>query len=362
MEKNMRSARFVLFTLVIIMVFASGCVMEHEAEIDTLMLDFSGDIPGASVMVVRDGKPVFAKGYGLAMLDGKTPVTTKTNFRLASVTKQFTAMCIMQLIEQGKLGFDTTLCDIFPDFPAYGRTVTVHHMLQHSSGLISYESLMAEDETEQVHDDDVFAMMAAQDSTYFSPGSAYRYSNSGYAVLAMIVEKISGMSFPDYLRENIFKPLDMKNTVAFVKGVNTVPHRSFGYAKDDGGFIFSDQSSTSAVLGDGGIYSSVEDLFRWDQALYTDKLVSAGMLGNAFTKGVLTDGTELGYGYGWEVGAFNGHRRIMHMGGTCGFSTTIQRFPDERLTIIILTNRAGAGIKPVGENIAALFLEGGGDK
>lgn len=356
-ESGLKNILCVCVLLIFCIIAFSGCRMEHESEIDALFEAYSGDAPGAAVMVIRDGRPVVVKGYGLADLDTKTPVSCATNFRLASVSKQFTAMSIMQLVEKGALTFESTLCDIFPGFPTYGHTITLEHLLQHTSGLPSYESLMSEDATEQLHDDDVLRMMSQQDSTYFEPGTVYRYSNSGYAVLAMIVEKLSGRAFPDYLKVNIFQPLGMDNSIAFVDGVNTVPTRAFGYAEDDGSFVFSDQSLTSAVLGDGGIYTSLEDLYLWDQALYTEKLVKRDMMAKAFTSGLLKDGVSSNYGFGWRVDEYNGHKRFWHTGGTCGFSTVIQRYPDERLTVIVLTNRRGVDMKALGESVMELFVD-----
>jgi CubicO group peptidase (beta-lactamase class C family) len=184
----------------------------------------------------------------------------------------------------------------------------------------------------------------------------YDFEKTFYAVLTMVVEKISSQSFTKFLQENIFKPLGMKNTVAYEKGISTVKNRAMGYRQEGGKFIFSDQSLTSAVLGDGGIYSSVEDLFKWDQALYTEKLVKQETLVAAFTPGVLSDGKVLDYGLGWQLGEFNGHRRVMHGGSTSGFRNVIQRYLDDKLTVIILTNRAGPEVAPLADKLAELFM------
>lgn len=330
---------------------------DKTAPVDQLFSSYNGkDTPGAVVLVIKNGKPIFQKAYGRANLEDKTPVTLATNFRLASVTKQFTAMCIMKLVQSGRLEYDHNLQQIFPEFPAYGRDVTIRHLLQHTSGLIAYENLIPDTATIQVRDKDVLKMMMAQDSTYFPPGLQYRYSNSGYAVLAMVVEKTSGQSFALFLQENIFKPLGMKNTVAYEKGISTVKHRALGYRQEEGRFVFSDQSLTSAVLGDGGIYSSVEDLFKWDQALYTEKLVKQETLAAAFTSGVLRDGKSLDYGFGWRIDQVNGQRRLWHTGSTSGFRNVIQRYPEARLTVIILTNRAEPEVSPLADKLVEMFL------
>jgi CubicO group peptidase (beta-lactamase class C family) len=338
-------------------VFALGFNANKTAQVDQLFSSYNAkDTPGAAVMVIKNGKPIFKRAYGLANLEEKTPVKLATNFRLASVTKQFTAMCIMMLVQSDRLGYDHNLQQIFPEFPAYGQNITIRHLLQHTSGLIAYEDLIPDTATVQVLDKDVLRLMIAQDSTYFPPGAQYRYSNSGYAVLAMVVEKISGKSFAQFLHDDIFKPLDMKNTVAYEKGLSTVKHRAMGYRQEKGQFVFSDQSLTSAVLGDGGIYSSVEDLFKWDQALYTEKLVKKETLAAAFTPGALAEGKILDYGFGWRIDQYHGQRRLWHTGSTSGFRNVIQRYPEANFTVIILTNRAEPDVGPLADKLADLFL------
>lgn len=336
--------------------FASGDRMNPTERVDRLFAGYAGTQPGAAVLVIRNGAPVFKQAYGLANLETNLPVETQTNFRLASVSKQFTAMCIMLLVERGKLTYETSLQEVFPGFPSYGRGLTVRHLLQHTSGLIDYEDLIPDTATVQVLDRDVLGMMQAQNSTYFKPGEKFRYSNSGYAVLAMIVEKLSGQSFAQFLAQNIFVPAGMKNTIAYEQGVSEVAHRAMGYRVENGSAIFSDQSLTSAVLGDGGIYSSVEDLFKWDRILYTNQLVSAATLAQAFTPGTLNDGTKTTYGFGWFVEEYRGHQRVRHSGSTCGFRNELQRYPEDKLTVIILTNRAEPEVVELANQVADVFL------
>jgi CubicO group peptidase (beta-lactamase class C family) len=333
-----------------------ACTGSTDQKIDAILSAYQGDVPGASLIVIKNGQPLLKRNYGLANLAKKTPITSATNFRLASITKQFTAMCIMMLIEQGKLKYDTSLQEVFPAFPDYGKHITIKQLLQHSSGLVAYEDVLPDSVTRQVLDTDVLQMMKAQDSTYFEPGFKHRYSNSGYAVLAMIIEKLSGRSFATFLADNIFMPLKMDATVAFQDGISEVENRAFGYAATDSGFIFKDQSRTSAVLGDGGIYSSINDLYKWDQALYTGKLVSKSTLQKAWTPQKLEGTPDNIYGFGWRIDSLDGHRRLHHNGATSGFRNSIQRFPDDSLTVILLTNRSGPSVFPLLENIAQLLL------
>jgi len=328
-----------------------GCIETSEEKVDSLFRSYSHQgKPGAAVLVIKEGQPLLVKLYGLANLQNKTPVTAKTNFRLASVTKQFTAMCIMLLKEHGKLKYETTLSEIFPEFPDYGKTIAIENILQHTSGLIAYEDLVSDTVSVQVLDKDVFRLMTEQDSTYFTPGSQYRYSDTGYAILVQIIEKVSGVSFAEFLKEQIFEPLKMSGSIAYQKGISEVPQRAYGYAVSDSGIFDSDQSAYSAVLGDGGIYSSLDDLFKWDQALYTDKLISQKERELAFTPNLKT------YGFGWRINEYQGHRRMHHTGSTSGFRNVIQRFPDDQFTVIILTNRKEPGVAPLANQLVDMYL------
>jgi len=215
---------------------------------------------------------------------------------------------------------------------------------------LDYESLIPGGFEGQVRDADVLTFITGTDSLYFPPGTDYRYSNTGYALLALIIEAKSGHSFPDFLRTRIFEPLGMDGSVAFIDGVNEVANRAFGYSVKGDEVGFSDQSQTSAVLGDGGIYSSLNDLYRWDQALYGDGLVSDSLMTLVFTPG-LSD-----YGFGWRIDTHQGHLRYGHTGSTRGFRTVIHRYPDAELTVVILTNRNGPAVADLAERVAAGYL------
>src|SRR5436309_14187496 len=255
-----------------------------EKVVDALFHDFDRpDAPGAAAIVIKEGTPLFAKGYGLADLEKKIPCTANTNFRLASVTKQFTAMAVLILAEQVKLSLEDYLPKLFPDFPGYGKTISLHHLLTHISGLPDYEDHIPDGITIPLSDRDVLFILRQQNKTDFPPGAQFHYSNSAYALLALIVESVSGKTFPAFVKEKIFDPLCMTNSIAYVPGLSCVPNRAYGYVNGTNGWELSDQSVTSAVLGDGGIYSSVADLFKWDLALYTEKLISLKMLADAFT-------------------------------------------------------------------------------
>jgi len=328
--------------------------------LDALFQDFNRpNSPGASVMVIQRGKVVVAKGYGLANLEDKTPCRPDTNFRLASVTKQFTAMAALILAERKKLSLDERLTDVFPEFPAYGREISLRQLLNHTSGLLDYEDLIPKGTDIPVLDQDVLRLLLQQEKTYFPPGTEYRYSNSAYALLALVVEARSGNTFPYFLQKNIFRPLRMNSSLAYEQGLAIVPHRAYGYSADGTRFKRTDQSLTSSVLGDGGVYSCVADLYRWDQALYTDKLVSRKILKLAFTPGPATDLPDTNYGFGWYLTSYRGLQEIWHRGSTLGFTTRISRFPDRKFTVIILANRDEAKIADFPHLIADWCLFGG---
>jgi CubicO group peptidase (beta-lactamase class C family) len=329
----------------------------NEKVVYTLFRDFDrANSPGAAVILIKEGKPLFAKGYGLADLEKKIPCTTNTDFRLASVTKQFTAMAVLILVEEGQLSLEDHLPKFFPEFPAYAKAISLYHLLTHTSGLPDYEDHIPDGTTIPLSDRDVLFILRQQNETDFPPGEQFHYSNSAYALLALIVENVSGKTFPAFVKEKIFNPLGMTNSIAYVAGLSCVPNRAYGYVNGTSGWELSDQSVTSAVLGDGGIYSSVADLLKWDQALYTDKLISRKMLADAFTAhSSRSDFKGSGYGYGWYVGNFRDAERIWHYGSTCGFSTRIERFPGRRLSVIVLTNRRDAEIFPIVERLVELF-------
>lgn len=329
--------------------------------IDALLAEYTGPAaPGASVIVIQGGRVILRRAYGMADLERRVAATPETDYRLASVSKQFTAMAVMQLARDEKLRYDQPVREILPELPAAAQGATLRHLLNHTSGLPDYEDLIPDTREAQVSDRDVLALLARKDTVYFAPGTAYRYSNSGYVLLGLIVERVAGVPFPEFLRARIFAPLGMSATVAHVEGVDTVPHRAYGYSPSPAGFTATDQSVTSATLGDGGIYTNVDDLVRWDQALYGEELVDAATLRLATTPPALPGRAKTQYGFGWFVDTYRNEQRWRHTGETSGFRNAIQRFPDRRFTVIVLTNRNGGEPAAIAERIADALLFGGG--
>jgi CubicO group peptidase (beta-lactamase class C family) len=353
---------------------ASMCLAQSavpERQIDQIFARFnSADAPGVAVLVIKNGSIVSERGYGVADLRSLRKIDAHTNFRLASCTKQFTAMAVMLLVHDGKLNYEDRLTDVFPDFPDYGKSISIRNLLNHTSGLLDYEDLMAKpapgtppEIIPQIKDSGVLELLKQQKTTKFPPGTKWDYSNSGYAVLAMIVEKISGQPFGDFLHDRIFAPLDMEQTIAYEKGKNTVANRAYGHTHESGAWREMDQSPTSAVLGDGGVYSSLDDLAKWDRALAHHTLLSEAGMKPAITPVNVSDGSvqepdgrPAAYGFGWFLNPYQDHVRMWHYGETVGFRTTIQRFTDDKLTIIVLCDRDDVVPANLALKVADLFF------
>src|SRR3989440_12450856 len=343
----------------------------------------SSDAPGLAVLVRKNGSTVFEHGYGVRELRTKAKIDAHTNFRLASFTKQFTAMAIMLLVHDGKLRYDQTLTQLFPDFPADGSTITVRNLLNHTSGLPDYEDLMDAAEKikgpvwtpeKQIQDAEVLELLKKGKNGKFPPGTSWSYSNSGYVVLGLIVAKVSGKSYGDFLHARIFAPLKMNHTMVFQKGKNRVANRALGHSKDGTTFKETDQSPTSATLGDGGIYSNLEDLAKWDDALRNHTLLSKKEFQPGLSPVRLNDGSEphwpaapnddnlhpgkpVSYGFGWFLDPYQGRSRMWHTGSTMGFRTVIERFTEGNgLTVIILCNRADLDPEKLALQVADIFF------
>ena len=353
----------------------------HAAHLDQIFANLTDShSPGLAVLVRQNRRTIFERGYGVTDMKTETRIDAHTNFRLASCTKQFTAMAVMLLVHDGKLRYDEPLTEIFPDFPAYGRVITIRNLLNHTSGLPDYEELMDHASSarwtadNQIQDAEVLTLLEAQDHGKFVPGTKWSYSNSGYVVLGLIVAKVSGEPFEDFLDKRIFKPLKMRHTVAFVKGKNEVPHRAYGHSKEDATFEETDQSATSATLGDGGVYSNLEDLARWDNALAHHTLLSEREMQAALTAFKLPDGSQprwasdagdtdpqagkpVDYGFGWFLDPCKGHARMWHYGDTVGFKTAIERFIGGRLTVIVLSNRSDVDAAALAIKTADVYFD-----
>ncbi len=350
--RRQRPAATAVLLLAMATIACSSRRHDDAGQIDALMRDYTGNVPGASVLVIHEGLPVVRRSYGMADLEQKISATPATNYRLASMTKQFTAAAILLLMEEGKLKLDDSIRRWLPSLPEVADPITIRELLTHTSGLIDYEDVIPADTTAQVHDADVLHLLESQDHLYFPAGSAYRYSDTGYSLLSLIVGRVSSQDFATFLRERIFKPLKMQDSLAYEEGISAVGHRAFGYSLQQGQWQRTDQSLTSAVLGDGGIYSSIDDLAKWDAALDNGRLLKPATLKMAFAPATQTDDANVQYGFGWRISG----ESLWHSGETMGFRNVIIRYPKHRLTVIVLSNRNDPEPYPVALAIAKLYF------
>jgi CubicO group peptidase (beta-lactamase class C family) len=307
------------------------------------------NIPGLSLVVLKEGQIVKAAGYGVANVDLKTPATPETVYKIASVSKQFIASGIMLLVQEGKIGLNDPIRKYLQKSPGTWKTITVRHLLTHTSGLM--RDAPGFDPSKIQSDADVIKT-AYRGPLRFAPGDRWEYSNLGYFILAEVIRKVSGRPWTEYLSEKGFKPCGMTTTYPTNTGVS-LPNRALGYADNDKLQIAADWR---ALRPSGAFLSTVEDLARWDAALYTDKILTESSRRQMWTPVTLNNGTSHPYGFGWELGSFRGHRLVSHSGGLPGFRAQVARFVDDKLTIIVLMNLDDVDPHAILGGVAAIFL------
>lgn len=303
-----------------------------------------------AVLLARDGRVLLKRGYGMADLEQSVPCSTKTKFRLASLSKQFTAMGVLILQHQGRLSVDDPVSLHIPDCPAAWSGITIHHLLTHTSGIPNFTSFPDYLRRMPFPSSLLETIARFRDMPLdFPPGERYSYSNSGYAVLAYVIERVSGQAYGELLRNAIFEPLGMANT-GCDSATPVIKARARGYATGPNGFVNAAYIDMSIHTGNGSLYSTLDDMLKWDQALYTEKLVPLRLLDLAFTpfKG--------NYGYGWLIDNRHGRLRISHTGGINGFSTHIARYPHDRACVILLSNVEGANVEAMADALAAIMF------
>ena len=320
-------------------------------------------IPGIGLGVMRDGHIVKARGYGLANVELNVPATAETIFQTGSVGKQFTATAVMMLVQDGKLGLDDRISRYFPEAPAAWRDITVRHLLTHTSGIADYgaeENTMAKgviDFRRDYSEDELVRIFAALPLD-FPPGTKWSYSNTGYVLLGVLIHRVTGQFYGDVLQERIFKPLGMTAT-RIISEAGIIPHRSSGYRLV--GSVLENQKWVAPSLNttaDGALYTDVLDMAKWDSALYTTRLLPAASLAMMWTPVQLNDGKTYPYGFGWGIASANGHRVVEHDGAWQGYTMSIQRFIDDRLTVVVFTNLDDNNSDParVAAHVAGLYV------
>jgi CubicO group peptidase (beta-lactamase class C family) len=323
----------------------SANVSKERLQIDSLLKTiYKTDAPGISISIIQKGKLIFKNNYGVAALETKKDLNSKTNFNIGSLTKQFTALAILQLAESKKLSLDDHLDKFFPGLDKkVAETVTVNELLTHSSGIIDHYDLSDTKNLKHAHISDVLNAIQNTDSTYFVPGSHFRYSNTAYCLLSLIIEKISGMSYAQYLKENIFIPLGMKKTTVWNEK-EKIENEALGYEFDKTTNSFKRSGASENIFfsteGDGGIYTSVDDYLKWFAALQAGNIFSKEMAHQALSPQFSIDKeNRLSYGYGWFIDESSVPGKVYHSGSNGGFRSYSFSIPEKNFLIVVFSNR-----------------------
>jgi len=353
-----------LFTSMLIMIFISTTLLmslsagdEKTDKVDKLFTKWGSTVsPGAALAVIKDGKIIYKRGYGMANLEHNVSIAPTSVFRIGSTSKQFTASCIAMLALQGKISLDDDIRKYLPELPKYEKPITIRHLVHHTSGIRDYLTLAEVAALTDSHfytPEDTIELLARQKKLNFLPGEEHLYSNSGYFLMGVIVEKASRKSLNDFAQEHIFKPLGMKNTQFYDDHTRVVNNRAAGYSPTKRGFRID--MTTLDHVGDGGVFTTVEDLFLWDQAFYNFKL-GKELMKLIQTPGVLNNGEKLDYAFGLEITAYKGLKRVSHSGGFAGFRAQMVRFPEQRFTVICLANLGTINPSRLCMEIANIYL------
>ena len=335
--------------------------VDLSARVDSLFAEWDRPgSPGCALGIVQDGRLAYARGYGYANLDHDIPITPKTVFYIASVSKQFTAASIALLAQQGKLSLDDDVRAYIPELPDYGATITIRHLIHHTSGLRDYLTLMllAGMRLEDVHtDEEVLDLVTRQTALNFAPGERHLYSNTGYLLMAEIVRRVSGKSLREFADEHIFRPLGMASTHFHDDRTMVVRNRAMAYVRNEDGSFRLDVWSNFDKVGSGGLLASVEDLALWDLDAEHQRVGGTALRQQMLERGVLNNGDTLDYAFGLVIGAYRGLRTVSHSGGSMGFRAHHLRFPDERFSVICLCNLGSIDPGRLALRVADLYLE-----
>jgi CubicO group peptidase (beta-lactamase class C family) len=332
-----------------------------EAEVDEVFAPWdSTSSPGCALAVIQDGDIVYSRGYGMANMEHAVAITPASVFYAGSVSKQFVAMSIALLAEEGKLSFDDDIRKYLPGIPEYDRPITIQHMVHHTSGLRDYLTLLSlagRSFADSITEEEVIDLIGRQKELNFTPGDESLYSNSGYFLLAVIVNRASGKTLREYSEEKIFAPLGMRSSHFHDDHTMLVESRAEGHlAQEDGGWGLT--RSRFALVGSGGLYTTVEDLYLWDQNFYDNRLgeKNPSLLSTVLTRGRLNDGEELDYAFGLAIGDYRGLATVRHGGALGGYRSHLIRFPDEHFSVAIACNLDDINPGPLADRIADIYL------
>ena len=357
----MHSLLPVLLALATASASPQASAVDAKAKVDAIFRDVDrSDSPGCAVGVYRDGQIAYARGYGMANLELNVGNTPQTVFDIGSVSKQFTAIAIHLLAREGKLSLDDDIRKWVPEIPSYGKTVTLRHLLHHTGGLRDYIELMSLQgmvEEDLSPESDVLEIMARQKAPNFAPGEDYLYCNTGYNLLALVVEKASGQSLRDFSEQRIFVPLGMRHTQISDSHTRIIPNRATGYQKEGAGYGI--EMSDWEQTGDGAVLTTVEDLFRWNQNFFEPKVGDAKLLAAMQEVGVLNSGKKLDYASALRIGTYRGLTTVSHSGSWAGFRAQLLRFPEQKLAVACLCNDGGiSNPSRLSRKVAEVYLGG----
>ncbi len=316
------------------------------------------DGPGVAVLMAIEGEVVYRQSVGFADLDRGTLITSKTNFRLGSISKQITAMAIMLLAEEGKLDLDDPMIRHLPELANFGPDITLRNLLIHTAGLPEvYDGLTTQAADERPRNSDLIAALKAVGKPRFQAGQRFEYCNVCYDLLALVTERVSSQDFGTFLDERIFTPLGMHGTSSYQCPDPDIDRRALGYRPRRRNFVEFDADRLNCILGAGGIYSNLEDLHLWLRSLDQATLLPAQRLAEAFTSGTLDSGESVDYGFGWTLDSYRGLKRQSHTGSWVGFRNYISRYPEVGLTLIMLANHSDFDRELLAERLADLYLD-----
>ena len=363
MEFNIKKNLLFSFTILVLSATLSialhGSPELQKKEIDKYLSGiYKRDMPGAAVLAVKNGKVIIRKGYGMADMELNVPVRPEMVFRIGSITKQFTSVGIMMLVEEGKIKLEDLITVYLPEYPLKGKKVTVRHLLNHTSGIKSYTSMpefgkMMRTDTEVEKIIDVF-----KDQPFdFEPGEKYLYNNSGYILLGAIIEKVSGLKYADFVKKMIFDKAGMKNSF-YGEAAAIIKNRAKGYGRNEKGIVNSSYLSMTLPYAAGSLLSTVDDLYKWNRSLNAGKLISKESLKMVYKKTKLNNGKDISYAFGFINVDFHGYTQIHHGGGINGFITHEVYIPEAEIFVTVLTNSTGNKISPqfVSQWITTLLL------
>ena len=348
-----------LIALSLTTILSFGQILDSKS-IDNIFTEWDKEgVPGCALGVMKDGKLIYSKGYGLANLEYNIQNSANTVFRIASTSKQFTAACIVLLVEQGKLSLDNNLNQFFPEFPEYAKKISIRHLLNHTSGIRDYltiSSLKGLGDNDYYEDKDVMKWLINQRELNFNPGDEFLYSNSGYWLLGQIVNKVAGMNMADFAKKEIFDPLNMTSTHFHNNHNLIVKNRASGYVPtDDESFQIS--MTTLDMIGDGGIFTTINDIKKWDDSYYNSSVLSKEFWNMMTQQGVLNNGEVLDYASGLGISKYRGLKKISHGGAFVGYRAELIRFPEQHFSIAILANRGDANPTWMAYQVADILLK-----